>query len=43
VNRKRVASIEEMASTLKDLEKGDAVLLLIKRKSGYLYISLRVE
>ncbi len=43
VNRKRVTTVEELATSLKDIEKGDTILLLIKRKTGYLYISMRIE
>ena len=43
LNRKRITSVEEMASILKVVDKGDTVLLLIKRKTGYIYISTRVD
>lgn len=42
VNRKRVTSTEEMASVIKKLDKGDAVLLLMKRNAGYIYVSIRL-
>ncbi len=42
VNRKRVTSTEEMASVIKKLDKGDAVLLLMKRNTGYIYVSIRL-
>ncbi|GBE36427.1 putative periplasmic serine endoprotease DegP-like precursor [bacterium BMS3Bbin07] len=43
VNRKRVTSTEEMASVIKELDKGDTVLLLMKRNRGYVYVSIRLE
>ncbi len=43
VNRKRVTSVEELASLLKELQKGDTVLFLLKRSTGYLYMSLTLE
>jgi serine protease Do len=43
VNRKRVKSIEELASGIKETEKGKTILLLIKRSTGYLYISIKME
>lgn len=43
VNRKRVTSVEELSALIGDLGKNDTVLLLIKRKTGYVYISLRLE
>ena len=43
VNRKRVTSIEEMASVIKGLDKGDTILFLIKRSTGYIYVSIRLE
>ncbi|HEC97339.1 MAG TPA: DegQ family serine endoprotease [Nitrospirae bacterium] len=42
VNRKRVTSAEEMASEIKGLNKGDSVLLLMKRNRGYIYVSIRL-
>ncbi len=43
VNRKRITTVEELADLVKDLRKGDSVLLLLKRASGYIYISLKVR
>ncbi|RMG01539.1 MAG: DegQ family serine endoprotease [Nitrospirae bacterium] len=43
INRKRVTTVEELATQLKDVEKGDTILLLIKKKTGYIYISMRLE
>ncbi len=42
-NRKRVTTVEELSEIVKDLRKGDSILLLLKRASGYIYISLRVR
>ncbi|GMT47210.1 MAG: peptidase [bacterium] len=42
VNHKRVTSTEEMASVIKKLDKGDAVLLHMKRNTGYIYVSIRL-
>ena len=43
VNRKRVSSVEEMATLLKDIRKGETVIMLLKRNSGYIFVSLKVE
>lgn len=43
VNRKRVSSVEEMATLLKDIRRGEPVILLLKRNSGYVFVSLKVE
>ncbi len=43
VNRKRVTSMEEMAAVVKEMEKGDSVLLLLKRNTGYIYVGIRLE
>ncbi len=42
-NRKRVTTVEELAEVVKDLQRGDSILLLLKRASGYIYISLKVR
>ncbi len=43
VNRKRVSSVEEMATLLKDIRRGETVIMLLKRNSGYIFVSLKVE
>ncbi len=43
VNRKRITSVEEMATIVKGARHGETVLLLIKRNSGYIFVSLRIE
>jgi len=43
INRDRVTTVEELATQLRDVEKGDTILLLIKKKTGYIYSSIRLE
>jgi serine protease Do len=43
INRQRVTSVEEMVSVLKEVQKGDTVLLLLRRSRGYVYMSLVLE
>ncbi len=43
VNRKRITSVEEMASVLKGIDGDDSVLLLVKRDRGYKYLSIKPE
>lgn len=43
INRKRVKSINELVAALSSIKKESAILLLIKRGTGYLYVSIKPE